>query len=148
MNQDLLSRFSPIIVNIKPSKKAKVIRYFEYNDKIPIIISEGDMLFELQEAILQSSREGLIPLIILEQYLGKHYCVGTDIFMKALDSSEVKRGIVLPDGNGCIDGQREILESIVEGSDWCVGCGAHPNDIEEVCSEYLIETNLEYKLIR
>jgi len=141
MNQEILSRFSPIIVNIKPSKVENLIRYFECNGRNPILIEKGDMLFDLKEAIEQSSRDRLIPLVVLEQYLGKNHYIGTDIFREALDSCNVENGIVIPDGSGCIEGQREILESIVDGGDWLVGFGKRPDEIREVCSLYLNKIN-------
>ena len=147
MNEEILSRFSPIIVNKNPSVIGNLIRYFECHDRDPILITDGDMFYELKDAIENSQRKGLVPLVVLEQYIGSDFVVGTDIFMKALDCSEVCNGIVIPDGNGCIKGQREILESIVEGLNWRLGYGIHPDEIRGVCMEYIelqMEQGFEY----
>ena len=151
MNEDILFPFSPIIVNTIPSKKESLIRYFECHGVKSILIADGDMFYKLKNAIEHSGEKDLIPLVVLEQYIGSNLAVGTDIFTKAFDCSEVCNGIVIPDGSGCTQGQREILESIVEGSNWRVGYGTNPNEIRQVCIEYieaLIEPNLEYMSIR
>ena len=151
MNEDILLPFSPIIVNTKPSKKETLIRYFECHGVKPILITDGDMFYKLKYAIEHSHKKGLIPLVVLEQYVGSNLVVGTDIFTHVFDCSEVCNGIVIPDGSDCIKGQIEILESIVEGGRWRVGYGTHPIEIRQVCREYievLIESDLEYINIR